>query len=316
MSHAGDDKDRFVRQFAAKLRANGVDVWLDEWEINPGDNPIRKIFDGLATCKIIILVMSAASVKKPWVLEELDAAFVKKVEGSAKLIPLRLDGCEMPECLKTTHWQAIDNLDDYDDAFQRILNAVYSHYTKPPLGQPPRYTQPAVLQIGQLNRVDALLFEKACRIAIQQGHTMINDEPWLRELEGLDLTEEQIADSQEILDEYGYIERHRTLGPHRIYAFSITTFGFQEFAKVGVPRFAELVNEVATYLRRNEQTTGDSVAHELDQPLRVIEHIFELLENNGLIKISRQMGGCYMTVWEVSAKLRRMVEEGTLGDTR
>ncbi len=311
ISHASDDKERFVRKFATRLMENGVDVWLDEWEINPGDNPVRKIFDeGLATCKVVILVMSEVSVVKPWVREELDAAFVKKIEGKAKLIPIRLDGCEMPECLKTTHWQSIDNPDGYDDAFQRVLNGIFSHYPKPPLGQPPRYTQPPVLEIGSLNRIDSLLFEKACRIAIDQGQTLVNEEPWLAQLEGLDLTEEQIADSQQILDEYGFIERHLTMGPHRIYSFSITLTGFQEFAKVGVPRFNELVSEVAAHLRRNEMSTGDGLAQALNQPLRVIEHILELLENNDLIKISRQHGGSYMTVWDVSAKLRRMVEEG------
>jgi hypothetical protein len=253
VSHASDDKERFVRQFATRLRENGVDAWLDEWEINPGDNPVRKIFDeGLAQCKVVIVVLSAKSIKKPWVREELDAAFVKKIEGKAKLIPIRLDGCEVPECLSTSHWVSIDDLNNYEESFQRVLNGIFTHYPKPPLGQPPRYTQPTVLEIGQLNRVDSLLFEKACRIAIEQGQTLINDEPWLKELEGLDLTEEQIGDSQEILEEYGYIKRLRTMGPHRIYSFRITVFGFQEFAKVGVPNFDEIVSHLATHLSRNE----------------------------------------------------------------
>jgi len=103
LTHASADKERFVRDFAAKLMKNGVDVWLDEWEINPGDNPVRKIFEeGLPKCQFVILIMSAISVQKPWVREELDAAFVRKVEGQARLIPVRLDGCQMPECLKTT----------------------------------------------------------------------------------------------------------------------------------------------------------------------------------------------------------------------
>jgi hypothetical protein len=311
ISHASEDKDRFVRQFATRLRARGVNVWLDEWEINPGDNPVRKIFEeGLSTCKIIILVMSAKSVTKPWVREELDAAFVKKVEGKARLIPIRLDGCQMPECLKTTYWQAIDNLDDYDNAFERILNGIFSRHPKPPLGQPPRYTQAPVLQIGELTQIDALLFEKACRITIQQGDSLVDDGPWLTEIEGLDLTKEQIADSQEILEEYGYITIHRTIGPHRIHAFSVTFLGFQQFAEIGVPRFNEVVCEVAAHLLRNEFSTGDSLAQALNQPLRVSEHILELLENKNLIKISRQYGGSYMTVWQVSAKLRRMVENG------
>lgn len=310
LSHGSDDKERFVRQFAEKLMANGVDVWLDEWEINPGDNPVRKIFDeGLPNCQVVILVMSAKSVQKPWVKEEVDAAFVRKVDGLAKLIPIRLDGCEMPECLKTTRWESIDDLADYETVFQRILNGIFGHYPKPPLGEPPQYAQAPTLRIANLNRVDSLLFEKACRIAIEQGHTLINLEPWLATFSGMGLTQEQISDSQKILEEYGFIELLRTMGLVEIYSFSITVFGFHEFAKAAVPNFDGLCDQVAAMLVREEHATGDSIAAALGQPLRLIEHILEVLENNGLIKIIKQHGGPYMTVWDVSVKLRRAVSD-------
>jgi TIR domain len=310
LSHASDDKDRFVRAFAKRLMAHGVDVWLDEWEINPGDNPVRKIFDeGLAGCEIVILVMSAKSIQKPWVREELDAAFVKKVEGRAKLIPIRLDGCDMPECLKTTRWESIDDLDNYDTEFQRILNALFGHYPKPPIGQPPPYAQQSVLPITGLNQVDSLLFEKGCQIAIDQGHSLINLEPWLQALDGLGLNDEQIADSQKMLEESRYIELLRTMGPHEIYSFKITLFGFQTFAEVGVPGFDSLVSEVAAVLVRKEHMSGNSIARALSQPLRIIEHILELLESRDLIKLSRIMGGDYMNVSNVSARLRRAVSD-------
>ena len=38
ISHASDDKERFVKKFALKLRNKGVDAWLDRWEIKPGDS--------------------------------------------------------------------------------------------------------------------------------------------------------------------------------------------------------------------------------------------------------------------------------------
>lgn len=308
LSHASDDKVRFVRGFAARLMENGVDVWLDEWEINPGDNPVRKIFEeGLPKCQVVILVISAVSVQKPWVREEIDAAFVRKVEGQAKLIPIRLDECQMPECLKTTRWESIDDLTNYDPAFQRILNGIFGNYPKPALGPVPPYAQSPVLAISNLNRVDSLLFEKACRIAVEQGHTFVNDEAWLKTFEGMGLTEEQIADSQQILEEHGFIKRHRTIGPHRIYAFTITMSGFQEFATISVPNFADLVSRVAAALVRQEHMTGGTIATALGQPLRIVEHILELLESRSLIQIGRQLGGDYMTVFDVSARLRRVV---------
>jgi len=311
LSHASDDKDRFVRSFAEKLVASGVDVWLDEWEINPGDNPVRKIFDeGLAQCQVVILVMSERSVHKPWVREEIDFAFVKKVEGRAKLIPIRLDGCNMPGSLKTTRWEPIDDLDNYDPSFRRILNGIFDHHPKPPLGTPPAYATSPVLSIAGLTHVDSLVFEKGCRIAIEQGHTLIELDRWLEALDGLALTEEQLAESQEILEEHRYIERLRTMSLREIYSFKITLFGFQEFAKVGVPDFNGLVSQIAAMLVREEHMSGNSIARALNQPLRIAEHVLELLENNGLVQISRTHGGDYINVWNVSAKLRRAVAEG------
>ncbi len=36
LSHSSKDK-RAVRELAQRLRADGLRVWLDEWEIQPGD---------------------------------------------------------------------------------------------------------------------------------------------------------------------------------------------------------------------------------------------------------------------------------------
>jgi hypothetical protein len=43
--HASEDKERFVLDFAKKLRANGVDAWIDKWEIELGDNLVDKVFE-------------------------------------------------------------------------------------------------------------------------------------------------------------------------------------------------------------------------------------------------------------------------------
>ena len=45
LSHASEDKDRFVLGFARQLRENGVDVWLDQWGMRPGDSLADKIFE-------------------------------------------------------------------------------------------------------------------------------------------------------------------------------------------------------------------------------------------------------------------------------
>src|ERR1035437_8569197 len=131
ISHATADKERFVLEFATRLRKNGVDAWVDSWEMNPGDSLVDKIFEeGLKNCQAMIVVLSMNSVDSKWVREELNAAMVRKIEKSTKLIPVRLDGCEVPECVKHCIWQDIANPTNYDDEFKRILNSVFGQYEK------------------------------------------------------------------------------------------------------------------------------------------------------------------------------------------
>jgi len=55
ISHASEDKDRFVIPFATRLRENGVDAWVDRWEMNPGDSLVDRIFEeGLKNAAAVI----------------------------------------------------------------------------------------------------------------------------------------------------------------------------------------------------------------------------------------------------------------------
>ena len=74
ISHASEDKERFVIEFATRLRSAGVDAWVDEWEIRAGDSLVDKVFaHGIEKADIFIVVLSTTSIVKPWVREELDA---------------------------------------------------------------------------------------------------------------------------------------------------------------------------------------------------------------------------------------------------
>jgi len=46
LSHSSKDK-AVVRAVAERLRADGLRVWLDDWEIRPGDSIPAKIEEGL-----------------------------------------------------------------------------------------------------------------------------------------------------------------------------------------------------------------------------------------------------------------------------
>lgn len=103
VSHASEDKDRFVVEFARRLRENGVDAWLDQWEMKPGDSLVDKIFEeGLKEARAVIVVLSTVSVEKPWVREELNTLMVNRISRGTRLIPVVIDDCEVPESLRST----------------------------------------------------------------------------------------------------------------------------------------------------------------------------------------------------------------------
>ena len=89
--HAGEDKD-FATRLGERLRASGVDVFVDKWEILPGDKMIQKIFgEGIPQARAFIIILSRKSVTKPWVQEELDAGLVLRIEKRMKVIPIRIE---------------------------------------------------------------------------------------------------------------------------------------------------------------------------------------------------------------------------------
>ena len=126
ISHASEDKDRFTVDFATRLRERGINAWIDQWEMLPGDSLIDKIFEeGIGNAQAVIVVISKHSVHKKWVREELNAAMVRKIDGLSKLIPVVLDDCTVPEVLKSTIWQKIGDTAHYDGELDRIVMAIF-----------------------------------------------------------------------------------------------------------------------------------------------------------------------------------------------
>lgn len=65
LSYSAMDKEVF-RALAAKLKADRLRVWFDEWEIRPGDNVPAKIEEGLEHSRLLLLCMSANAFASEW----------------------------------------------------------------------------------------------------------------------------------------------------------------------------------------------------------------------------------------------------------
>jgi hypothetical protein len=88
ISHASEDKDDVVRPLAAALRALGLDVWFDEFELKIGDSLRRSIDSGIARSKFGIVVLSPPFFAKGWPQYELDGLVTMAVSGAQVLLPL------------------------------------------------------------------------------------------------------------------------------------------------------------------------------------------------------------------------------------
>jgi Domain of unknown function (DUF1883)/TIR domain len=88
ISHASEDKDSLVRPLAHSLKAGGLNVWYDEFELKLGDSLRRKIDAGLARSRFGIVVLSKTFLTKGWTQYELDGLVTKSVGGEQVLLPL------------------------------------------------------------------------------------------------------------------------------------------------------------------------------------------------------------------------------------
>src|ERR1051325_8663447 len=91
LSHSSKDKAT-VRPIAERLRADGLRVWLDDWEIRPGDNIPSKIEHGLEHSRVLVLFISANAFSSDWAqLEAGTFRFRDPLNKERRFIPLRLD---------------------------------------------------------------------------------------------------------------------------------------------------------------------------------------------------------------------------------
>lgn len=88
ISHASEDKEGFVRAFAAALAERGVSFFYDEISIEWGDSLRRRIDSALARSSFGVVVLSEAFFAKEWPQRELDGLVQMEMAGKTRILPL------------------------------------------------------------------------------------------------------------------------------------------------------------------------------------------------------------------------------------
>ncbi len=298
LSHASEDKERFAVQFAERLRAKGVDVWLDQWEIRPGDSLVRRIFtEGIDQADVFIVIASSISVGKPWVQEELDAGVVRKINGTCRLIPVVLDGVPVPPSLAHLLYVDVDRL-GLDGVVAAVLRSIFQIEQKPPLGNRPSYSerQPRYLS----DPIDDLVAEVVLA-AFKEGR-MMTGESLRASLAEAEVTPEQVDESIKSLQELGLIEVSFFLGGNYRITRVRPTFWLESERKNGVD-MDRVTREVLAKLVNDGRLNPRDVdgIHEL-----TVRSVVEVAELQGLLKVSRVLSGL-IRLASASPKLLRML---------
>lgn len=88
ISHASEDKEEVVRPLANALRAAGLSVWYDEFELRIGDSLRRKIDRGVGSSRFGVVVLSDSFFGKGWPEYELDGLVTRSVSGDQVILPI------------------------------------------------------------------------------------------------------------------------------------------------------------------------------------------------------------------------------------
>ena len=88
ISYASEDKIDFALPLAEALRAAGLAIWFDDFELKVGDSLRRSIDRGLAQSRYGIVILSPEFFAKDWPQRELDGLVAKETGLDKVIIPV------------------------------------------------------------------------------------------------------------------------------------------------------------------------------------------------------------------------------------
>lgn len=123
LCHASGDKPQ-VRTLYKRLIEEGVDAWLDQEKLLPGQDWRVEIPQAVQDADVVVVCLSNKSITKEGYIQKeikfaLDSAD-EKPDGTIFLIPARLENCSVPE--KLSRWQWVDLFED--NGYIKLLSSL------------------------------------------------------------------------------------------------------------------------------------------------------------------------------------------------
>lgn len=123
LCHSSSDKPQ-TRTLYSKLQSDGMQPWLDEEDLLPGQDWDYEIRRAISASDVVLVCLSTGSVNKAGYLQkEIQSVLDKAGEqppGTIFLIPVRLEPLDMPDPLR--RWQWVDLFEG--PGYERLIRAL------------------------------------------------------------------------------------------------------------------------------------------------------------------------------------------------
>lgn len=123
ISYFTGDQD-FARKIAGDLKNRDLHIWQDEGEIDIGDSISDKIQEALKNCFTFIIILSPEALDRPWVKEELRAAYNLRLAEDLKILPVIYKDCELPVFLSDYRFADFREEKNYTEQMEILSRSV------------------------------------------------------------------------------------------------------------------------------------------------------------------------------------------------
>lgn len=129
ISYNKDNKE-WAKWVAGTLEENNYSVYLQAWDISPGDDFISQMNEFLKLSKNYIAIWSSSFFNSTYCKKELQTAFNEKLKGEISLfLPIRVEDIPLDPLYQTTVYIDLFNCDE-ESATKALLNGI-SHTENP-----------------------------------------------------------------------------------------------------------------------------------------------------------------------------------------
>jgi hypothetical protein len=145
LSYSRADEE-FALRLAKDLRAQGVAIFVDQWDIRPSEHWDRAIERAVGSSRGLVVIISPRSVASDNVMDEVSFA----IDSHKAVLPVMIEKSTLP--LRMTRMHLIDATRSYESALQQCLAELVHSPDRETSVEPAKATAPAPLDPDAVSR--------------------------------------------------------------------------------------------------------------------------------------------------------------------